>query len=200
MIKNTQTHIFKRTIVKLTLAMLTSSQLISCAPIIVGGAVSAVMLYADRRPTNIQTTDKGLQIELSSEAQRDNPSGDVEVAVWNRRVLIVGSVVNQQQKDLINQKYANHRNITHLFNELTVGFNPALLTKGSDTLLTSRVRAKLVATQGINSNSIKVVSSGSKVYLLGWPTANELEKVVYVARQTEGVTEVVNLTELVGPK
>ncbi len=200
MIKNTQTSILKRFFIQLSLSMLVGSQLISCAPIIVGGAVGAVMLYADRRPTNIQTTDKGLQLELSSEIRRDYPGADIDVAVWNRRVLIVGSVSTQQQKDLINQKYAGHRNITHLFNELVVGFNSALLTKGSDTLLTSHVKAKLVATQGVNSNSIKVVSSGSKVYLLGWPTASELEKIVYAARQTQGVSEVINLTETVGPR
>jgi osmotically-inducible protein OsmY len=87
--------------------------------------------------------------------------------------------------------------VSNLFNELNVGFNPALVTKGNDALLTSRLRTTFVATQGINSPSIKIVTEGNKVYLLGWVTQQELEKVLSVTRQTSGVNEVVNLMEIV---
>ena len=175
-----------------------ASSLSACAPILIGGAaIGAVTIYTDRRPANVQTNDKGIQVEVLSELERDTHNSSIEVAVWNKRVLLVGSVPTQEQKDAITQKYSNHPNITHLFNELTVGFKPALVTKTSDGVLTSRIRSAFVATQGINSNSIKIVSEGAKVYLLGWVTQAELERAVSVARQTRGVAEVINLTEIV---
>ena len=170
----------------------------ACAPLIVGGAaVGAAAVYSDRRPANLQTTDKGIQIEILSELSRDFPNSNIEVAVWNRRVLIIGAVSSQQIKDSITEKYSKHKNVSNLYNELNVGFNPALVTKGNDTLLTSRLRTAFVATQGINSASIKIVTEGNKVYLLGWVTQAELEKILSVTRQTSGVSEVINLTEIV---
>ncbi len=185
-----------------TLAIIATSSLLSaCAPILLGSAVvGTAVVYTDRRPANVQSNDKGIQIEILSELKRDNPDGNIEVAAWNRRVLIVGSVPNAERKQAITNHYAGHPNITHLFNELNIGFTPAIVTKASDGMLTARIRSSFIATQGINSNSIKIVSEGTKVYLLGWVTQGELEKAVTVARQTKGVSEVVNLTEIVGQK
>ncbi len=175
-----------------------SSGLTACAPLLIGGAIgTAAAVYTDRRPANLQTTDKGIQIETLSEISRDFPNSNIEAAVWNRRVLLIGSVPTQEDKDRITEKYSKHKNISALYNELNVGFKPALVTKGNDALLTSRLRTEFTATQGINSSSIKIVTEGNKVYLMGWVTQAELEKALTTARQTSGVSEVVNLTEVV---
>jgi osmotically-inducible protein OsmY len=174
-----------------------AGNLVACAPVIVGGAVGAAVSYTDRRPTNIQTSDKGIQIEILSELSRDYPKSNIEAAVWNGRVLLVGAVASQEEKDYISTKYSKHKNVKALFNELSIGFNPALSTRAGDSVLTSKVKTALVATEGVNSNSIKIVSEGNKVFLLGWVTKDELVKAISVVRQTSGVAEVINLTEVV---
>jgi osmotically-inducible protein OsmY len=171
--------------------------LTGCAPIAIGAIGVAAVSAIDRRPTNIQTTDKGLQVQILSELKRDYYESSIEVAVWNGRVLLVGNVATQAQKDSITAKYSSTNNVKYLFNEVKVGYNPAIITRTGDGLLTARIRSELLAAQGVNSSSVKVVTEGNKVYLLGWLTQAELERVVSISRQTYGVNEVVNLTEIV---
>ena len=91
-----------------------SSGLTACAPLLIGGAIgTAAAVYTDRRPANLQTTDKGIQIETLSEISRDFPNSNIEAAVWNRRVLLIGSVPTQEDKDRITEKYSKHKKMYH---------------------------------------------------------------------------------------
>src|SRR5687767_924927 len=80
-------------LILLSFTIFISCMISACAPLVIGTAVgTAAVIYTDRRPANIQTIDKGLQVELLSELERDFEKGSIEVAVWNRRVLLIGAV------------------------------------------------------------------------------------------------------------
>jgi osmotically-inducible protein OsmY len=165
-----------------------------CAPLLIGAGVGA-LVSTDRRPAVLQTSDRALQFETSSLLKKEFPQSNIEVAVWNRRVLLLGTTYDPNVRQNIQARVASQPGVSQVFNELIVNNSPSILIAGNDALLTTRIKSALLAAQGVNSNSIKVVSHGSKVYLLGWVSAIERPLVLNSVRHTLGVIEVVDLME-----
>lgn len=166
----------------------------ACAPLIIGAGVGA-LISTDRRPAVLQASDRSLQVEISSMLKREFGQASTEVAVWNRRVLVLGSVYNESMKQAIQARITAQSGVTQVINELLVSLNPSLFIAGNDALLTTRIKTSLVAAQGVNSSSMKVVSYGSKVYLMGWVNNIERPMIITSVRHTLGVVEVVDLME-----
>ena len=73
--------------------------------------------------------------------------------------------------------------------------NSALSSRGNDSYLTSKVKARFVDQQKFNPVHVKVVTESSAVYLLGMVKRKEADDAVEIARTTGGVQKVVKLFE-----
>lgn len=189
---------FKQRLALITLSsIMVMTQLTACAPILLGAVGVGASISSDRRPTGLQTSDKGLQIQILGELSKDYPNHTIEVAVWNGHVLVLGQVPNSAIAEKINQSLAKFTTIKKLYNEIKVEFSNPLNIRTHDGLLTTRLKTSMLATQNLNSGSVKIVTSGGKVYLMGWLLAHEVDIALNVARTASGVVEVVNLIEVV---
>lgn len=185
-----------RYIIKLSAtACLAMFLLQGCAPLILGAVGVGAAISTDRRPALLQSNDKGLQMQLSSEIKRDFLGSEVEVTVWNRHVLLTGFTLNQDTKAAIQARYLAHQNIAALYNEIQVGFSNNIGASANDASLTTRIRSALLTAKGINSSSVKVTTNSGRVYLLGWLTRDETQIALDIARTQLGTNEVVNLIE-----
>jgi osmotically-inducible protein OsmY len=63
--------------------------------------------------------------------------------------------------------------------------------------LTTRIKGAFVATEGVPSNSMKVVTEASKVYLMGIVTDAEANRAVEIARSVPGVKQVTKVFDLI---
>jgi osmotically-inducible protein OsmY len=172
--------------------VLATSQLAACFPLM-AGAVGAGVLYAtDRRNTSTQTIDRGLQLEAEGTlASRYSGQARVNVTVYNRKMLLTGEARDDATRTQIDQYARGLQNVREVINELRVSSSPSLLERSEDTYITSKVKASLVATKEVPSNSIKVTTEVGVVYLLGVVTEPEGEAATQVARSVSGVTKVV---------
>ena len=82
-------------------------------------------------------------------------------------------------------------------NEVVIAAPSSLMARSSDTLLTGKVKARLLGTRGFDSTRVKVVSSGGVVYLMGLVTRDEDEIATEMTRTTDGVQRVVKIFEYV---
>ena len=178
------------------IACLTAS-ISACAPMIIGGAVMSSLVAADRRTSGAQLEDESIELRAASRL-RENLGERVHINVtsYNRQVLLTGEVPSAQDRVRAEQIVAKVENVRSIVNELAVLGNTGLTQRGSDVLVTTRVRASLVDARDLFANSFKVVTERGTTYLMGRVTQREANRATEVVRTTPGVQKVVRLLEI----
>ena len=169
-----------------------------CVGLAVGGAVAGTMAATDRRTFGAQTEDKSITVK--GEARLHNELGDVahvNVASFNRRVLLTGEVRDAQMKAAAEREIAAIEGVQGVVNELEVGGPASYTSRSNDALITGKVKASFVDTRDINVNNYKVVTERSIVYLMGRVTQREGAVAGEVARGVGGVQKVVKVFEYI---
>lgn len=171
----------------------------ACAPLMVGGAaMTGAVVATDRRSSGAQLDDQGIELRAANRL-RDQMGSRARISVtsYNRRALLTGEVANERDKALAYEIVAKTDNVASVFNELDITNSPTFKEKAEDTLLTGRVKAGLVDTKNLSTNSFKVVSERGSVFLMGRVTQREADQATEVARTTKGAQRVVRLFEII---
>lgn len=188
---------------KLTLAaaaLITALPLLQgCIPaVLVTGAAVGVMSAHDRRSTGVQTDDEGTEWKAAQRIpEQFKATSHVNFTVYNRRVLITGEVPNEEAKTIIGEQTRQLDNIKEVFNELAIAPASAFGNRSNDGYITSKLKARLVDSNQLSANHIKVVTENTVAYLMGIVSEREAKVAVAVARTTAGVRKVVNIMEVV---
>lgn len=189
----------KRFVMNTIAAVLLTSSLTACIPLMVGGAVVGGTLVAnDRRTSGAQLEDEG--IELRSTSRIRSNVGDrvhVNLSSYNRQVLLTGEVPTAQDKLLVEQIISRVENVSSVVNELGVMGSSSLTQRSSDLLVTGRVKAMLVDAKDLFVNAFRVVTERGTTYLMGRVTQREADRGTAVARGTPGVQKVVRVFEII---
>jgi osmotically-inducible protein OsmY len=188
----------KRQTLGFILAGLGSVTLTGCFPLVAGGMAGGALVIADRRNPGTQAIDRGIQLEAESFLiKKYGDNLHVNVSVFNRRVLLTGEVRTEQLKAEVASSVKAMKNVTEVFNELVAAPLSSLSARANDTYLTTRIKSVFVATEGVPSNSMKVVTEASKVYLMGIVTESEANRAVAIAREVPGVKQVTKVFDLI---
>ncbi len=184
---------------KLVLAASMGGVLGGCLPLIVGGAVIGGSLVAtDRRTSGAQLEDEGIELRASSRVRENlGERVHVNIASYNRQVLLTGEVPSAQDKQLAEQIVSKVENVRSIVNELGVLGNSTLSQRSSDSLVTGKVKASLVDAKDLYANAFKVVTERGSTYLLGRVTQREADRATEVARSVVGVQKVVRIFEII---
>lgn len=178
--------------------LVSATQLTGCFPVIAGAMGTGVAMATDRRPTATQTVDRGLQLEAENTINsRYSGQARVNVTVFNRKVLLTGEASNDNVRQQVEQYVRGLPNARVVINELEVVSSPGFMTQSQDAYLTSKVKTLLMTAEGVPSNSIKITTEKSVVYLLGVVTTAEGDRATDVARNASGVTKVVKAFDYV---
>ncbi len=178
------------------LSLLASGLALSaCAPLLVGGAV---LVGVDRRTSGAQLEDQGIELRAASRLRERFPNNArFEIASFNRRVLLLGEVANESDKQAAEQIVAQVDNVQSIVNELDISGPVGLTQRANDSVITGRVRLALTQAPDIVANAYKVVTNRSTVYLMGRVTQREADRGAEVARAVGGVAKVVRSFEVI---
>lgn len=171
-----------------------------CAALVVGGVVAGGVLVAtDRRTSNAQLNDEGIEIRASNRLkEKFGERGNFSVTSYNGRVLLTGEVAGSSDKLVAEQLVFQVENVKLVLNELTIAsITSTLKERSSDTLITSRVKASLIEEKELPSNAFKVVTERGVVYLMGRVTQREAALGTEIARGVSGVVKVVRSFEII---
>lgn len=170
-----------------------------CVPAVIGGAAVGVMSAHDRRSTGTQTDDETTEWKASNHIPDQYKAfSHINFTSYNRRVLITGEVPNEEAKAAIEAETRKLDGVREVYNELGIGPASSLGSRSTDSYIDSKVKARLVDSNQISANHIKVVTERAIVHLMGIVNAREAKVAVDVARTTSGVKKVVNVLEVVG--
>src|SRR5690606_23323623 len=88
-------------------------------------------------------------------------------------------------------------NVEAVNNLISVGPTRSLSSAANDSLISSQVRAALLATNGLPSNAFSVTTHANVVYLQGRVSRSEGATAARVASQLKGVGKVVTVYEYI---
>ncbi len=122
---------------------------------------------------------------------------NVIVTSYNGVVLLCGQVPNEELRVLAAQTAARVKNVRQVHNHLTVGANTGFAVRSADTLMTTKIKAKLLGAANIKDSRVKVITENGTAFLLGLVTHAEGDIAGSIAQNTDGVQQVVLLFEYV---
>jgi len=177
-------------------AMLPLTQ--ACAPLAVGAAAGGAVLMAnDRRTTGIYIEDENIEWKALARVREIASSAHVNATSYNRKVLLTGEAANDQEKKKIESEVRAVPSVLDVTNEIQVAGASSLASRGSDSLITSNVKVRMVNNGKFSPQHVKVVTEAGTVYLMGLVSAAEGDAAADIARTTSGVTRVVKVFEYI---
>jgi osmotically-inducible protein OsmY len=195
----THSHPLGARVRRIGLALALGGLLAGCAPLLLGGAmVGGTMMFSDRRTAGTQVEDKA--IELKANNRLKEVIGDrshVNVASYNRTVLLTGEAATEADKAAIEQTVQKVDNVRSTVNELEVTIPSALAGRSNDALISGKVRATFIDARDLQVNAFKIVTERGAVYLMGRVTEREATRATELARSVGGVQKVVRVFEIV---
>ena len=170
----------------------------ACAPLLFSGAAVGVLMSTDRRTSGAQIEDEGIELRSASRI-RDSlvDRAHVNIASYNRQVLLTGEVPTAEDKQLVEQIVSRVDNVRAVVNELAVLGNTSLTQRSSDSLITAKVKASMVDAKDLFANAFKVVTERGTTYLMGRVSQREGDRATEIARGTSGVQKVVRIFETI---
>lgn len=179
-------------------AVLCSTLLLSACPVaIIGGGAAAIGAMEDRRTSGTMFDDDGIESSLRRTLrERYGDNTHVSVTSYNRSLLLTGEVPDEARRAEIEKLAREIPNVRGVTNDLQLGTPSTLGARANDSLITSRVKARLLDSNKVNPLHVKVVTEAGVVYLMGIVTEQEANDAVEVARTTGSVIKVVRIFEL----
>jgi osmotically-inducible protein OsmY len=161
------------------------------------GAAGGSIIY-DHRSAKTMLDDRDITFNMQQELDHDkqlNGHANLSVASFNHIVLLVGQAPNSELRNRAEEILKSHTKIKMLYNEITIEKPISDIASANDSWITTKVKALLLATPGLNSATLKVVTENSVVYLMGLTTRSQAEIATDKARSIAGVQKIVKLFE-----
>ena len=170
-----------------------------CVPVVLaGGAAAGVMSAHDRRSTGVQTDDETTEWKAAQHVpEKFKAFSHLNFTSYNRRVLITGEVPSEEAKAIIGEQTGKLEGVKEVFNEVNIAGASSLGNRSNDSYITSKLKARLVDSNQLSANHVKVVTENGVAYLMGIVNDREAKVAVAIARTTDGVRKVVNVMEVV---
>jgi osmotically-inducible protein OsmY len=169
-----------------------------CATAVITGAATGASLAHDRRTTGSVIDDQGIEFKAASAIFRNKAiynQSHVNVTSYNGTVLLTGEALTEQLKQQIYDLVRTIPKVRTIHNELIIAAPSAIPSRSSDTWITSKVKAKITADEGLDPFFIKVVTEHGIVYLMGIVTRSEAQRTVHIVSNSAGVQRVVKIFE-----
>ncbi|NIR58205.1 MAG: BON domain-containing protein [Gammaproteobacteria bacterium] len=176
--------------------------LTGCAGAVIGGAAATVAVVHDRRTFGTLIEDQTIEFKILDHVNQDQELKErshINVTSYNMVVLLTGQAPSPTLKERAGALAREVERVRRVYNEIEVAAPSSFTARGSDTLLTAKVKTSLfkVKAPGFDPTRIKVVTDGGTVYLMGLVSKAEGRAATDQARRVGGVRRVVKLFEYI---
>lgn len=156
------------------------------------------MVAQDERAPSVVLDDQLYESKVSSDIYAD-PSlkGKIHVNVtsYNGIVLLSGEALSRAQRNRVLEIARAEPKARRIYNEVRVAELTDLKSRSKDSLITTKIKTKMLADNHIKSARVKVVTEFRTVYLMGLVTQDMGNRAADIARNVSDVKRVVKLFE-----
>lgn len=181
---------------RLLLLLLGGAILQGCVAVAAGGAAAGASAAVDRRTTGTLVEDQSIELKAVKALNADKDikeQAHLNVTSYNLIVLLTGEAPTDELRQRAEKIVRGVEKVNTVHNEVTVAAPSSMMTRSSDTVITSKVKTKLLAAEDIEGVNVKVVTENGVVYLMGLAKRAEADRATEIARQTGGVQKVVKV-------
>jgi osmotically-inducible protein OsmY len=172
-----------------------------CAEMMVGGAVAGAAVAHDRRTPGTFIDDELIELKAVEKISANKAIAEqahLNITSYNNILLLSGEAPNEAMRTKIEELMRDLPKIRRIHNEIIVAAPSSLLSRTSDTWITTKVKTGLLGIDnlpGFDPTRIKVVSENGTVFMMGLVKREESNVVTDAARRVSGVQRVVKLFE-----
>lgn len=177
-------------------SLVLTSIISGCAAVAVTGVAAGATVAADRRTTGTMIEDQSIELKAREEVYADKELRDMTHLSFtsiNTILLVTGEAPSEEMRGRVIELVRNIEKVTSVHNEITIAAPSSFMSRSSDSVITSKVKTKLVADKKASSLSTKVVTEKGVVYLMGLLSREEADVATDIASKTGGVQKVVRL-------
>ncbi len=158
------------------------------------GAAAATVAYDHRKLESI-LMDNQITHEAADKIKADpNFKGShIEIACFNRTVLMTGQTPTAELREEAEAVVHNVANVTRIYNQIIIRAPTSSIVRTSDAWITTKIKSQLLATKGMKSGTVKVVTENGTVYLMGMVSKDQAETAATIASQVDGVQRVMKI-------
>lgn len=174
--------------------------LTGCAAAVIGAAGTTASVAHDRRTTGTFIEDQAIELKAVKSYFSDKEiydSSHINVTSYNTVVLITGETPSEDMRQRIVNIVRNNQKVTHIYDELTIAAPSSWTSRSSDTLITAKVKTRLLTLDNFDGTRVKVVTEKGVVYLMGLLTRAESDFATGAAQKSGGVQKVVKLFQYI---
>jgi osmotically-inducible protein OsmY len=183
---------------KKIIALITVTLSLQGCIFVVGAAAGAVAVSAvyDHRKVEQVTQDNNTNnkvIDKINAVPGLKENSHISVTTFNKVVLLTGEANTPEIRQQAEEAAHTVADITQVYNQLTIQGPSSSLSRTSDSWITTKIKTQMLATKGLQSGTIKVVTENGAVYLMGIVSRDQADTSVNIARQVSGVQKVVKI-------
>ncbi len=193
-----------KTITLILCGVIASATLSGCTAVVLGAGAAAggaSQVSGDRRTFGTMVDDSAIEsvakdeIEMIDEIGFD--SSNIGTTSINGVLLVHGQTKSTIIQKNLEKTCLKIKGVKKVYNAVTLSDNVSFGQSSKDSWITTKIKTKLIGESNLSSNSIKVVTENSIVYLMGVVTKTDGSKAANIAANTDGVQKVVTLYEYV---
>jgi len=158
------------------------------------GAAAVAVVYDHRKLEKILMDNKITNTAVDKiKADPNFKESHIEISCFNQVVLLTGQTptpeLRQEAEDIVHAV----PNVTRIYNQITIKAPTSPMTRASDSWITTKIKTQLLATKGMQSGTIKVVTENGTVYLMGIVSKEQADIAATIASQVAGVQRVMKI-------
>ncbi|MDO9371057.1 MAG: BON domain-containing protein [Gammaproteobacteria bacterium] len=169
-----------------------------CAEVMVAGGATGVAVAHDQRTAGAVIEDQAIELKVGSAIRGDkelNEQSHINVTSYNGAVLLSGETPGDALRKRAEELASRVEKVKKVHNELAVAAPSSIVSRSSDTLITTKIKSQMVGTKEFDPTRVKVVTENGVVYLMGLVKHAEADVATEIAGHTGGVQRVVKLFE-----
>ena len=153
---------------------------------------------AEKRTAGTVVEDNSIELKSQEAIYTDDrlkKQVHVNVTSYNGIVLLTGEVPTTEMSEAVVSLVQQVPKVRQIYNEIAVIPPASLADRSRDSWITTKVKTRLFGNKEVNGLSIKVITVHGIVYLMGIVSQAEGEAATNLARQADGVVQVVKMFE-----
>ncbi|MCE3253522.1 MAG: hypothetical protein K0Q67_2542 [Cellvibrio sp.] len=183
----------------LAISLVLMTTITGCANIISATTSEPIQIKTNKRTLGTKINDE--QLETIAHVNLNNTSEQFEAAhinidSFNGWILLTGQVPNAHLRNLAGDTVGKINSVRQVHNELATASPADFQTRSADSWITTKIKSRLVASS-IQSRRILIITEAKTVFLMGLVSRYEAERITDVAKNTDGVKQVVKVFEYV---
>jgi osmotically-inducible protein OsmY len=164
-----------------------------CVGLFIAGSATTVNLVTDPRTTQQIWDDNYIESEITGIIKKPPYRGKTRISSSSFRgsVILMGQSPDPELLKSLEKDVRGIKGVKDIFDQVRVKEPLSTLAIGEDSVITTKVKAKILTNHDLSGIKVKVITEDKEVFLLGYVSHKNADIATDIARNVSGVKKVI---------